>query len=98
MSSIYKLRRFEEKKITMEDLKSVRGVSILEDLKECYGVQTSLYFIFSEEWENKSSLEIGFSQGLVYGFIRYDDNHEKAHSLISFLGKKLDFDFFEVNG
>ena len=50
-----------------------------------------------ETWEKKFSLEIGCSQGLVYGFTRYDDNHEKANKLISFLGKKLDFEFYEVN-
>tara|TARA_Y100001978_G_scaffold182191_1_gene178887 strand:- start:59 stop:355 length:297 start_codon:yes stop_codon:yes gene_type:complete len=97
MSSIYKLRNFEKKKITIEDIKSVHGVVVVKESKECFGVPTSLYFISNEEWENKFSLEIGFNQGLVYGFIRYDDNHEKASNLISFLSEKLKFDFFEIN-
>ena len=97
MSSIYKLRDFEKKRITVSDLKSVPGVNIIEEVKKCFGVSTSIYFIFDETWEKKLSLEIGCSQGLVYGFTRYDDNHERANSLISFLGEKLNFDFYEVN-
>ena len=97
MSSIYKLRDFEKRKITVKDLKTVQGICIVEQEKKCFGVLTSLYFIFDETWEKKFSLEIGCSQGLVYGFTRYDDNHEKAKRLISFLGRKLDFEFYEVN-
>ena len=97
MSSIYKLRDFEKKRITVEDLKSVQDVSVVEEVKKCFGVSTSIYFIFDDTWENKLSLEIGCSQGLVYGFTRYDDNHERANKLISFLGEKLNFDFYEVN-
>ena len=97
MSSIYKLRDFEKKKITVTDLKSVKNICVFEDLKKCYGVSTSIYFIFDETWENKLSLEIGCSQGLVYGFTSYDDNHERANKLISFLGEELNFDFYEVN-
>ena len=97
MSSIYKLRDFEKKRITVADLKSVPGVNVIEEVKKCFGVSTSIYFIFDETWEKKLSLEIGCSQGLVYGFTRYDDNHERANKLISFLGEKLNFDFYEVN-
>ena len=96
MSSVYKLRDFEKKGITVADLKSVPDVNVIEEVKKCFGVSTSLYFIFDEAWENKLSLEIGCSQGLVYGFTRYDDNHEKSNKLISFLGEKLNFDFYEV--
>ena len=97
MSSIYKLRDFEKKRITVEVLKSVQDVSVVEEVKKCFGVSTSIYFIFDETWEKKLSLEIGCSQGLVYGFTRYDENHERAIRLISFLGEKLNFDFYEVN-
>ena len=97
MSSVYKLRDFEKKRITVSDLKSVPGVNVIEQVKKCFGVSTSIYFIFDETWEKKLSLEIGCSQGLVYGFTRYDDNHEKANKLISFLGEKLNFDFYELN-
>ena len=97
MSSIYKLRDFEKKKITVADLKSVRDICVTEEVKKCFGVPTSIYFIFDETWEKKLSLEIGCSQGLVYGFTSYDDNHERANRLISFLGEKLNFDFYEVN-
>ena len=97
MSSIYKLRDFEKKRITVEDLKSVQDVFVIEEVKKCFGVSTSIYFIFDETWENKLALEIGCSQGLVYGFTSYDDNHERANKLISFLGEKLNFDFYEVN-
>ena len=97
MSSIYKLRDFEKKKITVADIKSVPDVNVIEQVKKCFGVSTSIYFIFDETWENTFSLEIGCSQGLVYGFTRYDDNHERANKLISFLGEKLNFDFYEVN-
>ena len=97
MSSIYKLRDFEKKKITVADIKSVPDVNVIEQVKKCFGVSTSIYFIFDETWEKRLSLEIGCSQGLVYGFTRYDDNHERANSLISFLGEKLNFDFYEVN-
>ena len=97
MSSVYKLRDFEKKRISVADLKSVPDVNVIEEVKKCFGVPTSLYFIFDETWENKLSLEIGCSQGLVYGFTRYDDNHERANKLISFLGEKLNFDFYEVN-
>ena len=97
MSSVYKLRDFEKKRISVADLKSVRDVNVIEEEKKCFGVSTSLYFIFDETWENKLSLEIGCSQGLVYGFTRYDDNHERANKLISLLGEKLNFDFYEVN-
>jgi len=97
MSSIYKLRDFEKKKITVADLKSVRDICVTEEVKQCFGVPTSIYFIFDETWEKKLSLEIGCSQGLVYGFTSYDDNHERANRLISFLGEKLNFDFYEVN-
>ncbi len=97
MSSIYKLRDFEKKKITVADLKSVPDVNVIEQVKKCFGVSTSIYFIFDETWEKRLSLEIGCSQGLVYGFTRYDDNHERANKLISFLGEKLNFDFYEIN-
>ena len=97
MSSVYKLRDFEKKRISVADLKSVPDVNVIEEVKKCFGVSTSLYFIFDETWENKLSLEIGCSQGLVYGFTRYDDNHEGANQLISFLAEKLNFDFYEVN-
>ena len=97
MSSIYKLRDFEKKKITVADIKSVPDVNVIEQVKKCFGVSTSIYFIFDETWEKKLSLEIGCSQGLVYGFTRYDDNHERANKLISFLGEKLNFDFYELN-
>ena len=97
MSSVYKLRDFEKKRITVSDLKSVPGVNVIEQVKKCFGVSTSIYFIFDKTWEKKLSLEIGCSQGLVYGFTRYDDNHERANKLISFLGEKLNFDFYEVN-
>ena len=97
MSSIYKLRDFEKKRITVADLKSVPDVLVIEEVKKCFGVSTSIYFIFDKIWENKLSLEIGCSQGLVYGFTRYDDKHERAYKLISFLGEKLNFDFYEVN-
>ena len=97
MSSVYKLRDFEKKKITVADIKSVPDVNVIEQVKKCFGVSTSIYFIFDETWENTFSLEIGCSQGLVYGFTRYDDNHERANKLISFLGEKLNFDFYEVN-
>ena len=96
MSAIYQLRNFEQLKITIEDIKTVQGISIVEERKDCYGVKTSLYFIFKEFWKNKLVLEIGFSQGYVYGFIRYDNNHEEAISLISLLSEKLGFDYFEV--
>ena len=69
-------------------------VNVIEEVK-CFGVSTSLYFIFDETWENKLSLEIGCSQGLVYGFTRYDDNHERANKLISFR-RKLNFDFVRL--
>ena len=88
MSSVYKVRDFEKKKITVADLKSVQDVFVVEEVKKCFGVSTSIYFIFDETWDKKLSLEIGCSQGLVYGFTRYDDNHERANKLISFLGKK----------
>ena len=97
MSSVYKLREFEKKRITVADLKSVPGVNVIEEVKKCFGVSTSIYFIFDETWGKKLSLEIGCSQGIVYGFTRYDDNHERANKLISFLGEKLNFDFYEVN-
>ena len=97
MSSVYKLREFEKKRITVADLKSVPGVNVIEEVKKCFGVSTSIYFIFDETWEKKLSLEIGCSQGFVYGFTRYDENHERAIRLISFLGEKLNFDFYEVN-
>ena len=97
MSSIYKLRDFEKKRITVADLKNLPNVNVIEEVKKCFGVSTSIYFIFDETWEKKLSLEIGCSQGLVYGFTRYDDNHERANKLISFLGEKLNFDFYEVN-
>ena len=97
MSSIYKLRDFEKKRITVADLKSVPDVLVTEEVKKCFGVSTSIYFIFDKTWGKKLSLEIGCSQGLVYGFIRYDDDHERANNLISFLGEKLNFDFYEVN-
>ena len=97
MSSVYKLRDFEKKRISVADLKSVPDVNVIEEVKKCFGVSTSLYFIFDETWENTFSLEIGCSQGLIYGFTRYDDNHERANKLISFLGEKLNFDFYEVN-
>ena len=97
VSSIYKLRDFEKKRITVSDLKSVPGVNIIEEVKKCFGVSTSIYFIFDETWGEKLSLEIGCSQGFVYGFTRYDENHERAIRLISFLGEKLNFDFYEVN-
>ena len=97
MSSVYKLRDFEKKRISVADLKSVRDVNVIEEVKKCFGVSTSIYFIFDETWENKLSLEIGCSQGLVYGFTSYDDNHERANKLISFLGEELNFDFYEVN-
>ena len=97
MSSIYKLRDFEKKRITVEDLKSVQDVFVIEEVKKCFGVSTSIYFIFEEKWEKKLSLEVGCSQGFVYGFTRYEDNHEEVIRLISFLGEKLNFDFYEVN-
>ena len=97
MSSIYKIRDFEKSRITVADLKSVQDVFVVEEVKQCFGVSTSIYFVFYETWENKLSLEIGCNQGLVYGFTRYDDNHERASRLISFLGEKLNFDFYEVN-
>ena len=97
MSSIYKLRDFEKKRITLADLKSVRDVFVVEEVKKCFGVSMSIYFIFDETWEHKLSLEVGCNQGLVYGFTRYDDNHERANRLISFLGEELNFDFYEVN-
>ena len=97
MSSVYKLRDFEKKRITVADLKSVPDVNVIEEVKKCFGVSTSIYFIFDETWEKKLSLEIGCSQGFVYGFTRYDDNHERANKLISLLGEKLNFDFYEVN-
>ena len=53
---------------------------------------------FGSDMGKKLSLEIGCSQGIVYGFTRYDDNHERANKLISFLGEKLNFDFYEING
>ena len=97
MSSIYKIRDFEKSRITVADLQSVQDVFVVEEVKQCFGVSTSIYFIFDETWGNKLSLEIGCNQGLVYGFTRYDDNHERASRLISFLGEKLNFDFYEVN-
>ena len=97
MSSIYKLRDFEKKKLTVADLKGVQDVFVIEEIKKCFGVSTSIYFIVDKKSENKLSLEIGCSQGLVYGFTRYDDNHDRAKKLISLLGKKLNFDFYEVN-
>ena len=97
MSSIYKIRDFERSRITVADLQSVQDVFVVEEVKQCFGVSTSIYFIFDETWENKLSLEIGCNQGFVYGFTRYDDNHERASRLISFLGEKLNFDFYEVN-
>ena len=97
MSSIYKVRDFEKKRITVADLKSVPDVNVIEEVKKCFGVSTSIYFIFDETWGEKLSLEIGCSQGFVYGFTRYDENHERAKRLISFLGEKLNFDFYEVN-
>ena len=97
MSSIYKIRDFEKSRITVADLQSVQDVFVVEEVKQCFGVSTSIYFIFDETWENKLSLEIGCNQGLVYGFTRYDDNHERASRLISFLGEKFNFDFYEVN-
>ena len=97
MSSIYKIRDFEKRKITVADLKSVQDVFVAEEVKKCFGVPTSVYFIFNEVWENKLSLEVGCNQGLVYGFTRYDDNHERSIRLISLLGEKLNFDFYEVN-
>ena len=97
MSSIYKLRDFEKKRITIADLKSWPDVLVIEVEKKCFGVSTNIYFILDKAWEKKLSLEIGCSQGLVYGFTRYDDNHERANKLISFLGEKLNFDFYEVN-
>ena len=97
MSSVYKVRDFEKKKITVADLKSVQDVFVVEEIKKCFGVSTSIYFIFDETWGEKLSLEIGCSQGFVYGFTRYDENHERAIRLISFLGEKLNFDFYEIN-
>ena len=97
VSSIYKLRDFEKKRITVADLKSVPDVLVTEEVKKCFGVSTTIYFISDETWEKKLSLEIGCSQGLVYGFTRYDDDHEKANKLILFLGEKLNFDFYELN-
>ena len=97
MSSIYKLRDFEKKRITVADLKSVPGVNVIEEVKKCFGVSTSIYFIFDEIWGEKLSLEIGCSQGFVYGFTRYDENYERTNRLISFLGEKLNFDFYEIN-
>ena len=97
LEPFYKLRDFEKKRISVADLKSVPDVNVIREVKKCFGVSTSLYFIFDETWENKLSLEIGCSQGLVYGFTRYDDNHERANRLISLLGEKLNFDFYEVN-
>ena len=97
MSSVYKLRDFEKKRITVADLKTVQDVFVVEEVKKCFGVSTSIYFIFDETWGEKLSLEIGCSQGFVYGFTRYDENHERAIRLISFLGEKLNFDFYEVN-
>lgn len=97
MSSVYKLRDFEKKRITVSDLKSVPGVNVIEEVKKCFGVSTSIYFIFDETWGKKLSLEIGCSQGFVYGFTRYEENHEEVIRLISFLGEKLNFDFYEVN-
>jgi len=97
MSAVYKLRDFEKKRITVADLKSIRDVNVVEEVKKCFGVSTSIYFIFDETWGKKLTLEIGCSQGLVYGFTRYDDKHERAYKLISFLGEKLNFDFYEVN-
>ena len=97
MSAIYKLRDFEKKRLTVADIKGVKNVFVIEEVKECFGVSTSIYFIVDENSENKLSLEIGCSEGLVYGFTRYDDNHDRANKLISLLGEKLNFDFYEVN-
>ena len=97
MSSIYKIRDFEKKRIAVVDLKNVPNVNVIEEVKKCFGVSTSIYFIFDATWEKELSLEIGCSQGLVYGFTRYDDNHERANKLISFLGEKLNFEFYEDN-
>ena len=57
MSSVYKLRDFEKKRITVADLKSVQDVFVVEEVKKCFGVSTILYFIFDETWENKFSLD-----------------------------------------
>ena len=51
MSSVYKLRDFEKKRITVADLKSVQDVFVVEEVKKCFGVSTSIYFIFDETWE-----------------------------------------------
>ena len=96
MSSIYKLRKFEELKITIDDLRKIPGISVLEEKKECYGIMMNLYFVTHENQENKQSLELGFNQGFLYGFTRYDDNHNEADRLIALIGSKLNFDFYEV--
>ena len=48
MSSIYKLRDFEKKRLTVADLKSVQDVLVIEEEKKCFGVSTSIYFIVDE--------------------------------------------------